>query len=188
VIAAGVLRRLRALVGDDRAVVLTEMAMAMPVIIVIALGGFEVARYSLLQQKLDRLSVTVADIVSQSTTLTAAQLDQIFAATGPIMRPFTIDADGVVIVSSVTATSGQGARVAWQRSGGGTLVEASAVGAVSQSAVLPAGFVVRDGENAIIAETYYDYVPMFAPALVPARRLYHLSLFRPRFGTLSALN
>lgn len=181
-------RRCRAFAEDRRAVVLAEMAMAMPVIIVLALGGFEIARYTLLQQKLDRLSVTVADMVSQATALSSAQLDQIFAATGPILTPFAMGGDGVVIVSSVTATGGQGARVAWQRSGGGGLAETSTVGAPSQPAVLPAGFVVRDGENAIIAETYYDYAPLFIPALVPPRRLYHRAMFRPRFGALASLS
>lgn len=186
--AGRMLRRWRAFAADSRAVVLAEMAMAMPVIIALALGGFEIARFILLQQKLDRLAVTVADMVSQSESITAGQLDQIFAATGPIMTPFVIGGDGVVIVSSVSATNGQGARVSWQRSGGGSLVEASELGAVSQAATLPTGFVVRDGENAIIAEAYYDFTPMFVPDLVPARRLYHRALFRPRFGALTSLN
>jgi hypothetical protein len=184
----GLLRRWRAFVADRRAVVLTEMAMAMPIVIVIALGGFEIARFTLLQQKLDRLSVTVADLVSQSTGMSVAQLNQIFAAAGPIMTPFGIGGDGVVIVSSVSASNGSGARVAWQRSGGGSLAQASGMGTVGQPAVLPAGFVVRDGENAIIAETYYNYVPMFVPDLVPPRQLYHRAMFRPRFGSLATLN
>ncbi|HEU0071282.1 MAG TPA: TadE/TadG family type IV pilus assembly protein [Alphaproteobacteria bacterium] len=178
----------RAFVADRRAVVLTEMAMSMPIIITIALAGFEIARYSLIQQKLDRLAATVADMVSQATSMSNAQLTQIFAATGPVMSPFAITDDGVIIVTSVSATSGSGARVSWQRSGGGTMVQASEVGTVSQLAVLPAGFVVRDGENVIIAETYYNYSPMFIPALVPPRQLYHRAMFRPRFGVLSTLN
>jgi hypothetical protein len=185
--ATGILRRWRAFAADRRAVVLAEMAMAMPVVIVIALGGFEVARFALLTQKLDRLSVTVADLVSQSTAMSTTRLNQIFAAAGPIMTPFGIGGDGVVIVSSVSASNGSGARIAWQRSGGGSLAQTSALGAVSQPAVLPTGFVVRDGENAIIAETYYNYVPMFVPTLVPPRRLYHRAMFRPRFGSLASL-
>lgn len=183
------LRRHWRLFRDDRqVVVLAEMAMAMPVVIVLALGGFEIARFTLVQQKLDRLSVTVADMVAQAETISTGQLDQIFAATGPILAPFTMSTDGVVIVSSVSATGGTGARVAWQRRGGGTLVESSPLGAASQPATLPAGFVVRDGENAIIAEAFYDFVPMFIPDLVPPRRLYHRAMFRPRFGALTALN
>lgn len=185
--AASFFQRWRAFVADRRAVVLAEMAMVTPVVIVIALGGFEITRYALLTQKLDRLSVTVADLVSQSTAMSTTQLNQIFTAAGPIMTPFGIGGDGVVIVSSVSASNGSGARISWQRSGGGSLVQASALGAASQPAVLPAGFVVRDGENAIIAETYYNYVPMFVADLVPPRQLYHRAMFRPRFGSLASL-
>ena len=80
-ITADFMHRWRGFIADCRAMVLVEMAMTMPIVIVIALGGFEVARYTLLQQKLDRLSVTVADLVSQSTSISTTQLTQIFAAT-----------------------------------------------------------------------------------------------------------
>jgi Flp pilus assembly protein TadG len=187
-IAKPLLRRWRALAADRRGVVLVEMAMTLPVVIVIALGGFEIARFALVQQKLERLTVTIADMVSQSETITGAQLNQIFAATGPVLTPFSMSADGVVIVSSVSASGGTGARVSWQRRGGGTHAAASALGTAAQLAALPTGFVVRDGESAIVAESYYEFVPMFIPALVPARRLYHRAMFRPRFGALTSIN
>jgi hypothetical protein len=173
---------------DRRAVVLVEMAMIMPVVVVLALGGFEITRFALLQQKLDRLSVTIADMVAQSKTMSAGNLDQIFAATSSVMAPFAVGDISAVIVSSVSATGGQVAKVAWQRNGGGSLTAVSGIGAVSQPALLPAGFVVRDGENAIIAESYYDFTPMFIPDLVPPRRLYHRAMFRPRFGSLAVLS
>jgi Flp pilus assembly protein TadG len=182
------LRRWRAFTADRNAMVLVEMAMTMPIVIVLALGGFEIARFALVQQKLDRLTVTIADMVSQSETITGAQLNQIFAATGPVLTPFSMSDDGVVIVSSVSASGGTGARVAWQRRGGGTHDGASLLGAQAQAATLPAGFLVRDGESVIIAESYYEFVPMFIPALVPPRRLYHSAMFRPRFGALTSIN
>lgn len=180
--------RLRGFVRDRRGTILAEWALAMPVIVVILLGGFEVARFALLQQKLDRLATTVGDIVAQAETMTAAEMDRIFAATSTIMAPFAVGDRGRVIVSSIMASSGQPARVLWQRGGGGTLAETSEMGAAGTNALLPAGFVVRDGESVIVAETYYDFTPMFAPVLVPARRLYHRAMFRPRFGALTTLN
>lgn len=117
--ATHIRRRWRRFCDDRQAVVLAEMAMAMPVVIVLALGGFEIARFTLVQQKLDRLSVTVADMVAQAETMSAGQLDQIFAATGPILAPFTMSSDGVVIVSSVSATGGTGARAACAAKQGG---------------------------------------------------------------------
>jgi hypothetical protein len=63
----------------------------------------------------------------------------------------------------------------------------SQIGAVGADATLPAGFVVRDGENVIITEVYYNFSPLFAPDIIQPQNLYHRAMFRPRFGTLTTL-
>jgi hypothetical protein len=132
--------------------------------------------------------MSTSDMVSQGETISIPELDVIFTAASTIMMPFTVGADGVVIVSSISATGGAAPRVVWQRSGGGTMAGmASKIGAVNGNAALPTGFVVRDGENVIITEVYYDFSPLFAPDIVAPQELYHRAMFRPRFGTLTTL-
>lgn len=184
--ARGLLARLR---RACRGSVAAEFAMAMPVMILIALGGTEIARYVLLSQKLARTAVTMADLVSQAETLTESDVTQLFAAVTPVMEPFTVGSNEVVIVSSIAATGGNPPTVAWQRTGGGTLSgEASKFGSEGAAATLPSGFVVRDGESVIVAEVYYDYAPMFTAGVVGEQMLYHRAMFRPRFGSLAALS
>lgn len=178
----------RRLMRACRGAVATEFAMAMPVIMLIVLGGSEIARYALLHQKLARAAVTMADLVSQAEEISEADITQLFAAVDPVMKPFSMGANGVVILSSVTASGGDPAQVAWQRSGGGTLTPASSgLGTEGGAASLPAGFVVRDGETAIVAEVFYSFAPLFTAGLVPVNTIYQRALFRPRFGSLAAV-
>jgi Flp pilus assembly protein TadG len=173
---------------DCRGAIAVEFAVVAPVLVALMIGTFEVTRYVLLHQKLDRMAVAASDLVAQGETITVAQLSDIFAATELIAEPFAIGADGVVIVSSVyRATGTSTTKVAWQRTGTGSLPATSTVGLQGADATLPAGFTLKEGESVIVAEVFYQFRPMFAPNLVPSKRLYHRAVFRPRRGTLNAI-
>jgi len=185
------IRRLfQALRGDRRGTLAVEAAMAVPVVAVLLLGGVEVTRFVMLNQKLERTSATVADLVSRSEKLYEADLSTVFIAAGFTFEPFDLAGDGRVIVSSIYKGGGVPPRVVWQRAfgaGGG----ASAFGTQGANAVLPDGFVVRDGENVIVGEAFFDFVPLFTGdmvGLLDARRLSTHSVMRPRFGPLTALH
>jgi len=186
-----VIRRfLKALGVDRRGSLAAETAMAIPVLAVLLLGGVEVTRFVLLNQKLERASATVTDLVSRSEKIFAAELPTLFVAAGFTFDPFDLADDGRLIVSSIYKTSGAPPRVAWQRafgSGGGS----SAFGTAGADAILPDGLVVRDGENIIVSETFFDFVPLFAGdivGLLESRRLSTFSVMRPRFGPLTVLH
>lgn len=186
------MRALCLLARDARGAALAEFAMAFPLLLTLTLGGFELGRYVLLEQKLDSVAIETADLVAQtnSPSITTADLDNIFAAVGHIMAPFVIGANGRVIVTAVIKSNGGPITVNWQRAGGGTGSGTSRVGSPGSSATLPAGFVVRDGEAVIVSEVFYSYQPLFATAwiAIPAANLYNESFYRPRFGTLATLN
>lgn len=181
------MRRLYHIGKDRRGTLLVEMAFVLPFLLVMILAGTELARYMLLQQKLDSIAVTTADLVSQREQISAATVDQIFAATDHVIAPFTFGGNGIVIVTSVSANGGSGPQVDWQRAGGGMLAVGSAVGSPGGAATLPAGFLVRDGENAIIAEVFFNYAPLLQTTFLSDSQIYHRSFFRPRFGSLNQL-
>jgi hypothetical protein len=177
--------------GRDRTgAILAEFAMVFPIFVVLILGGYEIGRYVLLQQKLASVAVATADLVSQSETITATEVDNIFLAVDHIMVPFTLGDKGRVIVTSIGATGGQAPTVNWQRSGGGTGSGTSRLGAPGGAATLPAGFVVRDGESVIVSEVFYHFSPALALTLIPLpdADLYNEAFYRPRFGALTTLN
>jgi hypothetical protein len=165
---------------------LVELGAVMPVLTLLVMGGAEIGRYALLNQKLDRVASTMGDLVAQSETLTVAQIDQLFAATEPVAWPFNLATRGTVVITSVSLVSNQ-ARINWQRRGGGGLNAPSRVGVAGGLATLPSGMVLRTGDTLIVAEVFFDFAPVLYPQVAPAARLYHSAFFRPRLGALNAL-
>lgn len=174
--------------ADRRGAALIELGLAMPVALVIMLGGFDTARYIMLHQKLDRAVATVADLVARPSQLTAAQVDALFPASVDIVAPFDLPGRGRVIISSVSRSNGPQSTVDWQRSGGGSLGVTSRIGSPGGNAALPSGLTLRDGENAIVAEVYYDYEPFFLHYGLDPGIQGHTAVRRPRRADLSQLN
>jgi Flp pilus assembly protein TadG len=173
---------------DQRGGVLVEAAFTIPIAVMLLLAGFEVARLTLIHQKMDRAATAMADLVSQSEDITVAQLNDMFNAIEHIMEPFDLNAKGVVIVSSIGTPLSNPTTIYWQRNGAGTISATSQVGTEGNAPTLPTGFVVRDGEGLIVAEVYYDYAPLMFWDIVTPGQLYHRAFFRPRYGGLDVLN
>lgn len=171
---------------NDRGNFLIELAFAMPVMAGLLLTGVEFTRYLLINQKLERTSATIADLVSQSHGMSEAEMASLFSATDMIMEPFNLSADGSLVVSSIGATGSSPARINWQRAyGGGS--GGSEFGPQGAVANLPSGLEVRDGETMVAAEAFYDYEPVIFQEILEARTLYRWAVFRPRFSALNVI-
>ena len=74
----------------------------------------------------------------------------------------------------------------WQRSGAGTLVAASEIGAPGEVAALPAALTATEGETIIVSEVFYDFEPIFGLSASPGvfRKVAYV---KPRLGTLETL-
>lgn len=183
----GALATLRRWTGCQRGSATVELALALPVLTALLLSGLEAARLVLINQKLECTAATMADLVTRAEAVAEADLADMFAAAGYAMTPFDLAAGGRVIVSSISATGGAAPAISWQRAfgaGGG----ASAFGIQGAGALLPAGFAVRDGENVIVAEAFFDFSALFTAGLINDVTLQSQVLMRPRFGALSVLN
>ncbi len=175
--------------GDRRGAVLVEMAAAIPVLIVLLLGSIEMAQYLLINQKLNRAASTMADLVSQPATITEAEVDALFDAAVHLMSPFDLENSGRVIVTSVSRDEGEDTpTVDWQREGAGTFSVTSHIGNPTGPATMPSGFEVREGENLITAEIFFDYEPLFFSGIVEPTVIWHHAYRRSRLGTLSTIN
>ena len=167
--------------------VAVEFAMAAPVLMMLMLASAELARFVILHQKMDRVATTISDLVSRAETINETELADIFEAVGEVAIPFDLADLGLVIVSSVTNPDGNGAIVAWQRSGGGAYSASSHLGAEGDDAVLPPGFEVRQGETAIISEVFFDFTPFLSELIVAPQEVYRSAHHRPRLGTLEEI-
>jgi len=180
---AGAIRRFR---RDRRGTLAVELAMAAPVVAGLLLTGIEVTRFVLLNQKIERASATMADLISQADILAEGDINNFYSAAGFVMQPYNLSVEGKVVVSSISAAAGNPASINWQRAfgaGAGT----SAYGSEGGSATLPAGFLVRDGETIIVAEVFYSYEPMLVEEVMEPVGLYNSAIFRPRFSSLDSI-
>jgi Flp pilus assembly protein TadG len=179
------IQRLRA---SERGGVMIEAGLAIPILIVMLLAGFEISRLTLLNQKLDRAATSMADLVSQSKDLTSAQLTDMFSAIQHVMEPFDVGASGKVVVSSIGTVGANPTTIFWQRTGSGTITATSQIGIEGGTPTLPAGMTIATGEGLIVAEIFYDYTPFIFWDFVSANQIYRTAFFRPRFGGLDVLN
>lgn len=184
------LRRFRA---NDRGTLIAEFAASLPMLLLLVMGGTEISRYVICYQKLDRVTTAIGDLVSQEEDITTSKLNDIFSAVGPIVSPFSFGANGMMIVSSITSPdNGTTKTVAWQRTGAGTLLATSKVGAQGGNATLPSGMVIRTNETIIVSESFYRFEPIFMPSWfnnnLGEQTIYHSAYYRPRFGALTTIN
>ena len=168
------------LLQNIRGGVMIEFGFAMPVLVLLMLGGIELGRYVLLHQKLDRTAMTVSDLVARVQDINTSEIDTVFTAANLVMEPFTMGTQGTVVISSVKEDSGA-PKVIWQRSGAGTLSITSAVGVQGGNATISDNDLVDTDQAIIVGETYFQYSPWFID-LIPSTTLRHVAVFRPRLS------
>lgn len=181
------LSRWRAIAGDRRGAVMLEFAVACPVFVVLLIGGVDLSRLIILNQKLDRVASGMGDLVAQADEMTQSQMSQLFDATSHVASPFDFARGGSVIITSISVIAGA-PRINWQSKGGGSLNSTSRLGTGANAVVtLPAGLSVTGTDTLVAAEVFFDFEPLFGLGLVPGAQLYHRSFFRPRVGSLKTL-
>lgn len=180
------LRRALLLCRDRHGVAAVELALVLPILLLLAFGTVEIGRFVLLHMKLEQLSTITADLGTRDRTLEAATVDDILAAAPIIMRPFRLDEDGVVVLSGI-GTNGDGQpSVLWQRRGAGDNALSSGTGGVGATVGLPPALTVSDGQTLVMAEVVYRYRPWLF-GFIGERTLIKRAYFRPRLGALREL-
>ncbi len=175
---------IRRFIHAEQGIAAVEFALVLPFLVLLFLGGFEVNRYILMHQKVEKVAYTLADVVAQSTSITTAQLNQVYTAAEQIMLPYSFGADGVVIVSSIYKSGTSSPVIRWSYRGGGTLDRSSMIGTVNGVATLPPGLILNDKDNIIISEVFYVYRPVLTGTLIGVTDIYKTALFKPRLGAL----
>ena len=180
------LNRLRKLWRNERGVSAIEFALLAPVLVILFIGCIEVTFKIWSTQKAEKLSVTLADVVAQSQTVTQSDLTKLTGAVNKIMDPFPFGTNGVVIISSVYRAAGQTAvKVNWQYKTTGSMSVISKIGTAGQDANLPTGLTLNEKENVIVAEVFYKYEPIAPGIMFSEDVIYRRAFFKPRLGALT---
>jgi len=183
------LRRLTRFGRDQRGIAAMEFAIIAPVLTLALLGGTELSRYTLMHQKLDRVSASVSNMVAQSTTMKTVDFQNMWAAAKEIAKPFDLStSNSKVIVSHIVAETDTNYRIVWQRTGAGTLGQTSKLGAEGNLATMPAGVTMKQGDTLVAVEVYGTYSAFVFPDLVDQELVYKRSFDTPRLVDVITLD
>ncbi|HLF23428.1 MAG TPA: TadE/TadG family type IV pilus assembly protein, partial [Burkholderiales bacterium] len=86
---AGVIRNFSRLARDVRAVSAVEFALILPIMITLFLGGTELSQAIAVKRKAVLVNRTIADLVSQDSTITTAEMTSIFNASTAVVAPYS---------------------------------------------------------------------------------------------------
>ena len=159
-IARAAPRRLAAALRDDRrGVSLIEFALSVPFLVLIYCGGYQLMDAISTQRKVTATVHTLADLTTQSASLTYAQADQILAASTQVMAPYST-APAVVRVTEIDISATNQPTVRWSRS------LPSGSGYTSGAAITVPDNIKQPNTSLVYAEMSFAYVPIFAPRLI----------------------
>jgi Flp pilus assembly protein TadG len=171
---------LRRFADDKRGVSAIEFAMLLPLMITLYLGTVEISQGVAIDRKVTLTARTVADLASQSQTITNAQLQDLLKASAAVMTPYN-DSDptkpaklGVTVTSLNIDAQGR-ATVTWSQTLNGT---ARTPGA---SLTLPAALAVPN-TSLVWSEATYAYTPTIGYVITSTLNLHDQMYMRPRLS------
>jgi Flp pilus assembly protein TadG len=172
---------LRRFGADRRGLAAIEFALAAPIAVLLYCGFAELTMAMMADRRAAHAASVVADLVSQSTQVSATDVSDIFTSANAIMNPFP-SAPLKLRVTSVVADANGIPRVAWsQGQGMGALTGGVAVSS------FPPNLLVA-GDSVIMADVQYAFtspLQMTLPSPVTYSNTFYL---KPRRSTSVALN
>lgn len=149
-------RHLTRLAGDRRGVAAVEFGYLAPIMLIMLVGTFEVARAINMDRRFGLVTSMTGDLIAREKTINDSQLNAIMDSIGHVMKPYD-DATLKLGVISVKAMSNPSdTRVEWSYAHNGATVPAKC-----STYTLPTGLVAA-GASVIIVETTYQYEPVIA--------------------------
>ena len=185
------LRRAWQYIRDTRAVAAVEFALILPLILLLYVGAVDVTRAILIGRRLDLLSRTISDLVSQQSTTTpvsSSTLSLIFGAASSVMAPYPTSALNLTVSAVDIKANADGtccqAVVRWSFTQNGTLRACTtpltqvADGSAGTAATIPSsiilankaagfGYAAGSASYLIIADVSSTYTPFFPTLPAP---------------------
>ena len=171
--------KIRDLTGDSRGVAAVEFALLLPILALLYFGVVELTQGAMTQQRADHAASTVGDLVSQSSTITSAEVTDIFSVGDTVMYPYPTT--GLKLrASSLSADTHGAVTVIWSQATG-----MSALAKGSTVSGLPAN-VIAPGESIIMSESQYTYASVFAQVMPTPVVFNEKAYLHPRLSTTVA--
>jgi len=167
-------QRLVRLARDQRGVTAVEFAMLLPLMLTLYLGSVEISQGVAIDRKVTLTARTIADLASQSTTLSTADMSNILGAASSVIAPY--DASQLrVTVSQIKIDSNGNATISWSNTQGGT------AHGVGSGVTLPAALNTAN-TWLIWGEASYSYRPTIGYVVTGTLNLSDQIYMRPRLS------
>jgi len=164
--------RLARFLKDRGAVAAVEFAITLPVMLGLYLGSVEATQGISVKRKVTLTARAVADLSSQFTSISDADMTNVLNAASAIVAPYTA-ANLQATVSEVAIDSQGNATVVWSDSFQGTPLT------VGQPVTVPSALAVPN-TYLILGQASYSYNPAYAYVLTSTLTLSDQFFMRPR--------
>lgn len=165
----------RRLLGDRSGVSAVEFAIVLPIMLTLYLGGNEFGHAFTIKRKVTHVASTVADLITQSKTVTNADIENIFNVASAIMTPYG-SSDVTIRVAMIKIDADENATVMWSAARHQTPL------AVNASVTLPEDVNTAD-TYVLSTEVHYPYNPGIGYTLTGPIDLWDMFYLRPRQGS-----
>ncbi len=169
---AAIARSYSRLTGDCRGVSAVEFAMLLPVMLTLFLGSVEASQGIAADRKVELTAHTLADLSSQYTDITNAEMTNILNAGSAIIAPYAA-ANLKEVVSEIAIDAQGNATVVWSDTLNGTALTVGTIVTVPSSLAAPNTYLV-------LAQVQYSYNPTYGYVMTGTLTLSDQSIMRPR--------
>ncbi len=164
---------LQAFARSQRGVSAVEFALILPIMLTLYFGGYELGTALTLNRKVAHVTSALADLVTQSTTLSNSDIQNILDAAESIIVPYNQSKLRIKLTEvKIDATTGV-AKAVWSDARNDT---AYAVGTVVP---IPSAIATK-GTWLVTAEVHYDYTPSIGYVMTGSFDLHDKFYLRPR--------
>jgi Flp pilus assembly protein TadG len=162
------------LARDRAGVSAVEFALILPVMLTLYVGGVQVSEGLSIDRKVDHVTSTLADLVTQSKSLTDSDISNIFDASSSVMAPYSADPLGITLYQIYVDSTGT-ATVVWSEARNATAPE------VGTTVTLPAS-VAQTSTHIVAAVAEYPFTPAIGYVLTGSFTLSSTYYLRPRLS------
>jgi len=150
----------RTFARDSKAVSAIEFALVLPVLVMVYLMSVDVTLVVTADRRVTNIASSIGDLVGQSTQISAAEMQDVFAAATALIEPMD-DIPLSVVVTSVVADEDGVTTVDWSQAYNGS----GAPGGTAYE--LPDG-IIQPMESVIVASVSYSYASPISQFLTGA--------------------
>ena len=156
-----------------------QLAVALPLLVMISMGGLELASFALTNMRVNQIAISVADNASRAkmTSVSGAaqfreyDVGETFRAAELAYPGMAVFTNGRIVLSSLETNAAGGQWIHWQRCRGAKAVgskygiQGTGATGTSLAGMGPVGSIVtaETGSAIMFAEVYYDYRPITLP-------------------------